>query len=37
MLKLIKPTDKDMTRIVQALIILAEEEYDEDQQTRFVN
>lgn len=36
-LSLIKPTDQDMNKIVKSLIVLAEEEYDEDQQSRFIN
>ncbi len=37
LLEMIKPGEQEMGKIVQALIVLAEEEYDEDQQTRFVN
>jgi len=36
-LELIRPTELDMDKITKALVVLAEEEYDEDQQSRFIN
>ena len=35
--ELIRPTELDMDKITKALVVLAEEEYDEDQQSRFIN
>lgn len=36
-LELIRPSELDMDKIAKALVVLAEEEYDEDQQSRFIN
>jgi hypothetical protein len=36
-LELVKPNELDMSKITKALVIMAEEEYDEDQQSRFIN
>ena len=36
-LDLVKPNELDMDKITKALVVLAEEEYDEDQQSRFIN
>ena len=36
-LGLIKPREVEMAKITKSLVILAEEEYDEDQQSRFLN
>lgn len=35
--ELVKPTELDMDKIAKALVVLAEEEYDEDQQSRFIH
>lgn len=36
-LELIRPSELDMDKIAKALVVLAEEEYDEDQQSRFIH
>jgi len=33
----VKPSELDMDKITKALVVMAEEEYDEDQQSRFIN
>lgn len=36
-LGLVQPRTAEMAKITRALVILAEEEYDEDEQSRFLN
>ena len=36
-LELVRPNPLDMDKIAKALVVLAEEEYDEDQQSRFLH